>query len=584
MKTVKAKAISSLKKVMLTDNFYELESVGTLKVAKGERVSFQIALKNTTARKMYTYFKVCDEFKKFTRLAKVDYTPVRLTAYPDADSNYLSHEPGLFPDVLYPIDENSRVVADINNTVCVWFTIDLPKTIKAGKHTISVEITNDKDTEPTVISIDLEVKKTVINPTDLIYTQWFHCDCIADYFGVPMMSKKHWTYIENFIKTAARTGINMLLTPIFTPPLDTDIGGERPTMQLVKVAKNGDKYSFDFTLFDKWVKICHKHGIKYFEISHLFTQWGASFCPKIIVNVDGRDEMLFGWHVESTSKEYIDLVKENQTDKDNNIILLYVDDPVEKHPFVEAAKNKGYDVLEMNGQLDSHYINWYEQKNENTRFVRVDSDIIDHLIRKKEEQKISLSEAQQEIMRPVFESQMPDDEKIHYHVSFEAMSADAAPVVITQNEFMRRMKEMAATSGGDMSRFYGEMPDNFTITVNGNHPIVLDILGEVENSYGDKLRTIGKKITAAEQEESRFEETVKGKKEDELTAEEKAMRTELSEKVVRLTDERNTRLHEIGKNNALVRQIIDLALLSNGMLKGKNLTDFIQRSISLIEK
>ena len=196
---------------------------------------------------------------------------------------------------------------------------------------------------------------------------------------------------------------------------------------------------------------------------------------------------------------------------------------------------------------------------------------------------MSLTSEQQDIMRPVFESQMPNDEKIHYHISFEAMSADAQPVVITQNEFMRRMKEMAATSGGDMSRFYSEMPDNFTITVNGNHPIVLDILGEVENAYGDKLRTIGKKITAAEQEESRFEETVKGKKEDDLSAEEKEMRITLSKHVLELRQERDTRLEEIGKENKKIRQIIDLALLSNGMLKGKNLTDFIQRSISLIE-
>ncbi|MDE5638040.1 MAG: molecular chaperone HtpG, partial [Alistipes sp.] len=156
--------------------------------------------------------------------------------------------------------------------------------------------------------------------------------------------------------------------------------------------------------------------------------------------------------------------------------------------------------------------------------------------------------------------------------------------VITQNEFMRRMKEMAAVSGGGMSQFYGQMPDNFTIAVNGNNPIVIDILGKVEESYGDKLRTTTKKIDAAVAEEKRFEEVVKDKKEDELSAEEKTMREELSKKVTTLRDERNERLKEIGRENSLVRQIIDLALLSNGMLKGKNLTDFIQRSISLIEK
>ena len=285
-----------------------------------------------------------------------------------------------------------------------------------------------------------------------------------------------------------------------------------------------------------------------------------------------------------TPKEFTEKVKEQQTDKNKELILLYVDDVNEKHAFVEVAKQKGYDVLEMNGQLDNHYVNWYEQKNEKTRFVRVDSDVIEKLIQKEEQLTMTLTTAQQELLTPVFESQMPADEQINYHISFEAMAADEAPVVITQNEFMRRMKEMARMGGGGMSQFYGQMPDNFTIAVNGNHPIVINILDQVEKSYGDRLRTMTKKIDAAVAEENRFEEVVKGKKEEELTSEEKTMREELSKKVVELRDERNERLKEIGSENKLVKQIIDLALLSNGMLKGKSLTDFIQRSISLIEK
>ncbi len=285
-----------------------------------------------------------------------------------------------------------------------------------------------------------------------------------------------------------------------------------------------------------------------------------------------------------TGDEYAEKIKEQQTDKNGNLIVLYVDDPVSKDSFVEAAKAKGYDVLEMNGQLDNHYINWYESKHEKTRFVRVDSDVIDKLIQKEQAQSMSLSEAQQQIMRPVFESQMPKDDKIHYHISFEPMSADEAPVVITQNEFMRRMKEMAQVSGGSMSQFYGQMPDNFTIAVNGNHPIVIDILSEVESAYGDKLRTITKKIDAAAAEEKRFDEVIKDKKEEDLSPEEKSTRDELAQKVLDLRQQRDTRLQEIGAANGKVRQIIDLALLSNGMLKGKNLSDFIQRSISLIEK
>ena len=285
-----------------------------------------------------------------------------------------------------------------------------------------------------------------------------------------------------------------------------------------------------------------------------------------------------------TAKEYLEVVKENQTDKNDNVILLYVDDVLDKHSFVEGAKSKGYDVLEMNGPLDSHYINYFESKNEKVRFVRVDSDVVEKLIQKKDQMSMSLTEAQQDLMRPVFESQMPQDEKITYTISFEPMDAKDAPVVITQNEFMRRMKDMAKVGGGGMSQFYGQMPDNFTIAVNGNHPIVIDILGKVESEYGDKLKSITKKIDAAVAEERRFDETVKGKKHEDFTAEEKEMSEELSKKVLTLRDERNERLKEIGRSNKLVRQIIDLALLSNGMLKGKNLTDFIQRSITLIEK
>ena len=285
-----------------------------------------------------------------------------------------------------------------------------------------------------------------------------------------------------------------------------------------------------------------------------------------------------------TPKEYTEKVTENQTDKNKTVVFLYVDDPVAKYTSLEAAKAKGYDVLVMDGQLDNHYVNWYESKEKETRFVRVDSDVVDKLIQKEENVKMSLTEAQQEVLEPVFESQMPKDDKIHYNISFEAMSPDEAPVVITQNEFMRRMKEMAAMGGGGMSQFYGQMPDNFTIAVNGNHPIVIDILADVEKAYGDKLRTVTKKIDAAVAEEKRFDEVVKDKKEEELTPEEKSTREELSKKIVSLRDERNERLREIGGENRLVKQIIDLALLTNGMLKGKNLTDFIQRSISLIEK
>ncbi len=285
-----------------------------------------------------------------------------------------------------------------------------------------------------------------------------------------------------------------------------------------------------------------------------------------------------------THTEYTDLVSGTQTDKHKNIILLYVDDPIEKHSFVEAAKSKDYDVLVMNGQLDSHYINYFESKHNDCRFVRVDSDVIEKLIEKDEALEIALTESQQQLMRPVFESQKPQDEKVQYQISFEAMNANEAPVVITQNEFMRRMKEMSAMGGGGMSQFYGQMPDSYNIAVNGNHPIVIDILNRVESEGGDALKGLSAKVEAAATEKNNFEEVVKGKKDEELTPEETSMRADLDVKSKASAAERDEYLSNIGKSNKLVKQIIDLALLSNGMLKGKDLTDFIQRSISLIEK
>lgn len=285
-----------------------------------------------------------------------------------------------------------------------------------------------------------------------------------------------------------------------------------------------------------------------------------------------------------TLSEYNALVKENQTDRNGNVIYLYANDPVAQYSFIDEAKNKGYDVLIMDGQLDNHFIGWFESKNSGIKFERVDSNVIDKLIQKEANLTMALSTEQQDILRPVFESQLPTDEKIMYNVTFEPMSADQQPVVITQNEFMRRMKDMAAMGGGGMSQFYGQMPDNFTVAVNGNHPLVADIFGEVEKEYGDKLKSINKKIDAAEKELTRLEEDLKDKKEADISQAQKDQKEDASKKVSTLRQERSNRLMEIGKENKLVKQIVDLALLSNGMLKGENLTKFIRRSVELIGK
>ena len=321
----------------------------------------------------------------------------------------------------------------------------------------------------------------------------------------------------------------------------------------------------------KWddLKIFIEYGI---ITDEKFAEKAADFT--LVKNTDGKY---------FTLAEYNALVKENQTDRHGNVVCLYTTDPVAQNAFVEAARGKGYDVLTMDGQLDGHFISWFENKNAGTRFVRVDADVVERLIDKESDLKMALSTAQQDLLRPVFESQLPPEEKVRYTVAFEPMDESRPPVVITQNEFMRRMKDMAAMGGGGM-QFYGQMPDNFNVVVNGNHPLVAEILGEVEKSYGDRLKTMNKKLDAALSEQNAIEEKLKDKKPDQLTDEEKKSREESSAKVDKLRGERTARLTEIGKENKLVKQVIDLALLSNGMLKGENLTNFIRRSIELIEK
>ncbi len=285
-----------------------------------------------------------------------------------------------------------------------------------------------------------------------------------------------------------------------------------------------------------------------------------------------------------TLEEYNTLVKENQTDNKKSLIYLYTTDVDGQYRFIEAAKRKGYDVLVMNGQLDNHYINWFESKNQEIHFVRVDSDVVDKLIQKDSNNTISLSSSQQEILSPVFEAQLASDSKSQYNIKFEAMDSTDAPVVITQQENMRRMKEMAAMGNGGMYQFYGQMPDSFNVSVNGNHPLVIEIFGDVEKAYGEDLKGDNSNIESAIKKQSSLNEVLSGKKEEEITTEEKDMRTELEQNVEKLKGVKSSKLKELGSDNKLVKQLVDLALLSNGMLKGEQLDSFIRRSVELIKK
>ena len=216
------------------------------------------------------------------------------------DDDYVRRTPGLYPDLLLPLDcMRIEAVRGIYHSILVTVK---PNGV-SGVYPIKIVFTSDNGDVIEKL-FTLEIVDAFLPEQELIFTNWFHCDCIASVYGVKVFSMKHWSLIEKFMRTAAENGMNMILTPLFTPPLDTAIGSERPTVQLVGVTKRGEEYSFDFSLLDKWIALAESCGIKYFEMSHLFTQWGAKAAPKIVATVGGRKKRIFGWDTPSDGDEY----------------------------------------------------------------------------------------------------------------------------------------------------------------------------------------------------------------------------------------------------------------------------------------
>lgn len=281
-----------------------------------------------------------------------------------------------------------------------------------------------------------------------------------------------------------------------------------------------------------------------------------------------------------TLEEYKNLIKDNQTDKDGNLIYLYTTNKDEQYSYIQAAKDKGYSVLEMNGQLDVHAIGQLEQKFEKSRFTRVDGDTIDNLIRKADANQVALDEEQKNALREVFKSQLPKVEKAEFYVTFEALGEAANPVILTQSEYMRRMREMSAMQPG-MS-FYGEMPDSFNFVLNTDHALVKKVLADEETACAESLKPILADIKGWEARQADLRESQSKKKEEEITAEEKEDMTNTNHKLDELRGQRDQILADYAKGNNLVSQLIDLALLGNGMLKGEALSRFIKRSVEMI--
>ena len=281
-----------------------------------------------------------------------------------------------------------------------------------------------------------------------------------------------------------------------------------------------------------------------------------------------------------TYEEYENLIKANQTDKDNKVVFLYATDVKEQYTYIETAKGKGYDVLLMDGQLDTHFINHLEQKNSDHRFVRVDSDVIDKLIPKEETKEVALSHEEQEELRAVFTSQLPKEEGM-FMVNFEAMGENGDPVIVTRSEFMRRMKEMAAMNPG--MGFYGAMGDQYTLVVNTDHKLVNAILENEKKEMSAQLEPINFEIKETEKKQAELDELNKGKKDEEIPQVDKDRKSEYNKTIADLNKQKNSLLEEYGKGNKVVGQVIDLALLANGLMKGEALNKFVKRSVELIK-
>ena len=281
-----------------------------------------------------------------------------------------------------------------------------------------------------------------------------------------------------------------------------------------------------------------------------------------------------------TFEEYQTLIKDNQTDKDGKLIYLYANNLDEQYAYIDAAKNKGYNVLLMDGQLDVPLINMLEQKLEKSHFTRVDSDIIDRLIVKEEASHEELAEDKRQVLADIFKSQLPGIPKTDFHIEAKAIGETAAPVIITQAEYMRRMKEMANIQPG-MS-FYGEMPDMFNFVLNSDHKLIKQVLNDAESACAEKLVPVESQIAMLTLRRNELQKAQEGKKEEELTTAEKDGLADVDKQMDEQKKEKENILKEYAAGNKVVHQLIDLALLQNNMLKGESLTNFIKRSIDLI--
>ena len=273
---------------------------------RDEVYSFQVAYRWTASSRALRFVRVRAESELAGRVTvrSVGLVPSELPIYADHDGDVLRASPGLYPDPLLPVDAAEGLVAPPGQWRAVWITVDLGGFAGAGVYPIRIRFEDEAGRELAVETFELDVIPAALPEQKLIHTEWLHADCLSVHYGVEPLSEAHWALLEKYVRAAASHGINMILTPLFTPPLDTKVGGERPTVQLVEVKASGGTYTFGFDRLRRWIGMCERAGVRYFEFSHLFTQWGAAHAPKIVAEQDGRAVKLFGWETDAAGAEY----------------------------------------------------------------------------------------------------------------------------------------------------------------------------------------------------------------------------------------------------------------------------------------
>jgi len=314
---VKFKLVSSLEKAFLDDQIESFEPLTHISALRGEVLSLQmLATYEPDARNLRSVscdISLSGKLAQYANVRVVRHVPVNKpndVGYGRSTEGYLKTTPGLYPDLLEPFRYDNKLVLQPVALESVWIDITIPDCdCVAGPSALKVHVkTYNRGTPELLREDDLSCEVEVINAAlpeqTLKMTQWFYCDTLAEYYHVPVWSETHWELVENFARCAVKHGQNMLLTPIITPTLDTYIGGERLTNQLVQITKTAGGYTFDFSLLDRWIDMCDRIGIQYLEISHLFTQWGATHAPKVVMTVDGVEQTVFGWDTDAHSQEY----------------------------------------------------------------------------------------------------------------------------------------------------------------------------------------------------------------------------------------------------------------------------------------